>query len=71
MKVKSEVVVQVKYGEYEETGPNLICLNWLQQIHLDWKALGVATVRDTTVLIRNTEGARRDILKWTNYNERF
>ena len=55
MKVKGEMVVQIKYGEYEGalklyvvegTSPNLMGLNWLQQIHLDWKALGVATVRD-------------------------
>ena len=49
------MAVQVKYKEYEGalklyvvegTSPNLMGLNWLQQYRLDWKDLGVATVRD-------------------------
>jgi len=54
VKVIGKMVTQIKYGEYEGVfklyvagaGPTLMGLNWLHQIHLDWKALGVATVRD-------------------------
>ena len=35
----------------EETGPNQMGLNWLQQIRLDWKILGVATVRDKSLFL--------------------
>ena len=50
-----EATVQVKHGDYcgtlkvhvvNGTGPNLMDLNWLQHIHLDWKSLGVAVVKN-------------------------
>ena len=55
MKVLGEATVQVKYGDYcgtlkvyvvNGTGPNLMGLNWLQHIRLDWKSLGVAVVKN-------------------------
>ena len=55
MQVLGEGTVQVKYGDYcgtlkvyvvNGTGPNLMGLNWLQHIHLDWKSLGVAMVKN-------------------------
>ena len=56
MKVLGEAQVQVIYGEYKGTlklyvvegaGPNLMGYNWLQHIRLDWKSLGVATVKNS------------------------
>ena len=55
MKVLGEATVQVKYGDYcgtlkvylvNGTGPNLIGLNWLQHIHLDWKSLGMTMMKN-------------------------
>ena len=55
MQVLGEATVQVKYGDYcgtlkvyvvNGTGPNLMGLNWLQHIRLDWKSLGVAVVKN-------------------------
>ena len=54
MKVLGEAIL-VKYGNFcgtlkvymvNGTGPNLIGLNWLQHIRLDWKSLGVAMVKN-------------------------
>ena len=56
MKVLDEAPVQVMYGEYkgtlklyvvERAGPNLMGYNWLQHIRLDWKSLGMATVKNS------------------------
>ena len=55
MKVLGETMIQVKYGDYkgtlklyvvDGTGPNLMGYNWLQHVRLDWKSLGVETVKN-------------------------
>ena len=56
--MKLQPTVQVKYSNFCGTlkiyvvngiGPNLMDLNWLQHICLDWKSLGVAVVKNRTM----------------------
>ena len=51
MNMLGEAAFQVKYDDYcgtlkvymvNGTSPNLMGLNWLQHIHLNWKSFGVA-----------------------------
>ena len=55
MKVLGQTMIQVSYGDYKGTqklyvveghGPNLMGLNWLQHIRLDWQSLGVTMVKN-------------------------
>ena len=69
MKVLRETIVQVKYSEYkgtlklyvvEATGPNLMGLNWLQQIPLDWKSLGVTTIQSRSQTLPEILNVHKD-----------
>ena len=65
-------MIQVKYGDYngtlklyvaEGSGPNLMGFNWLQQICLDWKSLGVAIVRNTPQFLSDILSKHKEVFR--------
>ena len=72
MTILGQISVQVKYGEQGHSlpltvvagkGPSLLGRNWMYQIQLDWKTIGLATLNNSEIQVQVLKKRYQEVFK--------